>query len=112
MIYWGMQYDLIGEYNQVAKENCKICSELITPLYKAEQGYFKLYGMGLFPIGKKYYKTCLACKAQLKVRDSDINLPSVKNALPGENKFKYFAGWIVIFIVAVLFLWMYIEFSK
>lgn len=111
MISWGTQYDDIGEYNQVAKENCAICSELVTPTYKAEQGYFKLYGMGLFPVGKTYYKICPACSTRLKAKNTDINLQSVKNALPSQPKFKYYAGWIVIFLVASLILWMYYQFK-
>ena len=112
MIYWGTQYDIIGEYNQVAKEECKICSELITPAYKVEQGYFKLYGMGLFPVSKTYYKICPACSTRLKAKNTDINLQSVKKALPGKNKFKYFAGWIVIGVIALLILWLYLEISN
>lgn len=112
MISWETQYDVIGEYNQVAKEHCAICSELITPVYKAEQGYFKLYGMGFFPVSKVYYKTCPACKSRLKVRNTDINLQSVQHALPGKSKLKYFSGWIALTVLAILILWVYLEFSS
>ena len=112
MISWGTSYDFIGEYSSVSPEECKICSDQNKPVYKGEQAYFKLYGMGIFPTGKSYFKTCTSCNTRLKVKSNDINLSSVKNALPGKNKFKYFAGWVVIIIVAMLILWLYLEYTS
>ena len=112
MISWGTSYDFIGEYSNVPPEECKICSDKNKPVYKLEQAYFKLYGMGIFPTKKFYYKTCVSCNTRLKVKNNDINLNSVKNALPSKNKFKYFAGWIVIGLIGLLILWLYLEFSS
>ncbi len=101
MIYWGTNFDLVGEYDNVVAENCKICSENSKPVYKVEQAYFLLYGLPLFPTGKKYYKTCPKCSTRLKVKSSDSNLRSVKLALPGKFKFKYVWGWMILLPIAI-----------
>ena len=111
MISWGTRYDPIGEYVSLVSEDCRICSDKNKPVYKAEQAYFKLYGMGIFPLGKTYYKTCTACNTRLKTKLTDKNLREVKNALPGQFKFKYVWGWIILapIIFGAIYLFMSIQ---
>ncbi|PCJ27920.1 MAG: hypothetical protein COA97_03025 [Flavobacteriales bacterium] len=108
MIIWGTRYDLIGEFNNVPLEKCKVCLDINKPIYKAEQAYFRLYGMSLFPTFKLYFKSCTACSVKLKVKSIDINLHTVKNALSGSLKFKYIWGWLILLpiIAGTLYLFL------
>lgn len=101
MISWGTKYDVIGEFDNVLEEECKICSERSKPLYKVEQAYFNLYGLSLFPTGKKMYKTCKHCSTRLKANKNDSNYDVVLRALPSKVKFKYIWGWLVLLPILI-----------
>jgi hypothetical protein len=102
MIYWATNYDRIGGYDDLPAVECGICSKKNKVIYSVEQGYFTLYGMALCPTKKQYYKTCPDCSARLKVRKSDSNLNSVREAVPGRLKFKYIWGWLILAPIFVL----------
>jgi predicted RNA-binding Zn-ribbon protein involved in translation (DUF1610 family) len=101
MILGGTHFDHLGEYDDVVAEDCKICRKQNKPIYLVEQGYFKLFGMALFPLSKKYFKTCSSCKVKLKVRTTDSNFRSVKAATPGGFKLKYVWGWIILIPIVI-----------
>lgn len=107
MISWGTRYDLVGEFSEVQPEVCKICTEHSSPVYIADRSYFTLYGLPLFPTGKLYYKSCSECSVKLKVKQTDLNLPSVKRALPGSIKFQYIWGWLVVIPILLLIYYLY-----
>ncbi len=104
MISWSSKIDIIGYYDNVLAEECRICTKKSKPVYKVEQAYFKLYGLALFPTKRTYYKTCGECNTQLKAKSNDSNLDVVKRHFPSQIKFKYVWGWLVLLpIVAFIF---------
>lgn len=96
MISWSTSFDRISEVESAAEEECKICSKKTKAIYSFDQGYFRLYGLPLFPSKKKYYITCPECDAQLKARSSDANFRRAKAQMASKLKLKYVWGWFIL----------------
>lgn len=96
MISWGTNYDSVGEYSSNREEVCKICSKNANQIFKGERGYFRLYGLSLFPTSMTFYKTCSSCKTRLKVKSNDDINNTLKREIISPIKFKYFWGWLIL----------------
>lgn len=106
MVSWSTKIDIIGYYDNILAEECRICSKKSKPVYKVEQAYFKFYGLSLFPTKRTYYKTCGNCNTQLKAKSTDTNVHTVSQYFPKKVKFKYIWGWLILspIIIGIVYL--------
>lgn len=106
MISWSTNYDAVGTYSSNREESCKICSDSAMQIYKSERGYFRLYGLSLFPTSLTFYKTCSSCSTRLKVKSTDPINNTLKREIISPLKFKYVWGWLILgpVIAGVLYL--------
>lgn len=110
---WKTGSDLKASLPFKDKKACPICSKSYDFTIEVRQEYFVLYGLRFFPLKKKFYRSCNSCQARRKIIPFDKNgRPDVTYtglANPSYSTLKYYNGWLVLIILAVVM--VYILFS-